>query len=345
MIVFRADGNPAIGLGHIMRCLSIAEAIKRQGGECAFITADSACRDLIAAAGFEWRSLNTDYRRMDDELPILYQQLKSIHADKLIVDSYYVTRAYFEEISTAVPVVYLDDLMRAAHPVSALINYNLSANKDKYRALYQSSNADCPTLYIGTKYAPLRCEFQGHPFKEPRKGVRNVLVLTGGADSEHVALHYLNYLACHPSPFQFHFVIGSMNNDYEELNRLAAGMENAALHCNVRHMYELMSSCDAAVTASGSTLYELSASCVPMVSYVVADNQIGNAEAFEGGGAALYAGDVRKDDRFPEKLDRLLRQLASNGPMRGKLTWNAYALVDGNGADRLADILQQLNYS
>ena len=113
MIVFRADGNPAIGSGHIMRCLSIAEAIRRRGGECAFITADSACGELIAA-GFDWRVLNTDYRRMDYELPALRRQLRSLHARKLVVDSYYVTEGYFEELSNDVPVVYLDDLMRAA---------------------------------------------------------------------------------------------------------------------------------------------------------------------------------------------------------------------------------------
>lgn len=339
MIVFRADGNPAIGSGHIMRCLSIAEAIRRRGGECAFITADSACKALITAAGFAWSSLDTDYRRMDDELPVLRRQLGAIHADKLVVDSYYVTKAYFEEAANDRPVVYLDDLMQAAYPVSALINYNLDASKDRYLKLYQSSKISCPTLYIGTKYAPLRSEFQGHPFKEPGKDVRNVLVLTGGADSEHAALRYLSHLARHPLPFQFHFVIGSMNKDYEELNLLAAGMDNVTLHRNVQRMYELMSSCDAAVTASGSTLYELSASCVPIISYVIADNQLGIAEAFEGHGASLYAGDIRGNDSFPEKLDRLLRQLASDGQMRKRLTRNAYALVDGNGADRLADSL------
>lgn len=343
MIVFRADGNPVIGLGHIMRCLSIAEAIKKRGGECAFITADSACKDIIIAAGFQLGSLDTDYRKMDGEIQILRKWLRSYHAKRLIVDSYYVTREYFEEISNDIPVVYLDDLMRAAYPVSALINYNLFADNDKYFKLYQASKVTCPLLYTGTKYVPLRSEFQGHPQREPHKNVDNVLVLTGGADSEHVALTYLNYLARHPSSFHYHFVIGSMNNDYEELNILAAGMENVILHRNVKRVYKLMSSCDVAITASGSTLYELSASCVPMISYVVADNQIDNAEAVEGAGASLYVGDVRGNDCFPDKLERSLRQLALDGQMRSRLTRNAYAMVDGNGADRLADILMKEN--
>ena len=49
MILFRADGNTKIGMGHIMRCLSIADTFRRNGKDCTFVLADISMQDIISA--------------------------------------------------------------------------------------------------------------------------------------------------------------------------------------------------------------------------------------------------------------------------------------------------------
>ena len=341
MILFRADGNSTIGSGHIMRCLSIADALRDRGKECIFVTAGSEMEDRIRSIGFETRVLGTDYRQMEDELPAMLGILRELVPETLIVDSYYVTSAYFRAIPQDVRTVYIDDLATCAFPTDIVLNYNLFAAEETYRELYKRFDVRCPTLLLGSRYAPLRKEFHNCEARELKERIENVLVLTGGADPGHVALRYLRHLVRSPLQhrFCFHFVLGAMNSDVKEIRNLASGCENIEIHENVSQMYALMSQCDVAISASGSTLYELCACGVPIIAYVLADNQIELARAFQNRGAALFAGDVRENPAFPEAFDRFLEQLDENSELRRRISQAACRLVDGNGAVRIAEVL------
>jgi spore coat polysaccharide biosynthesis predicted glycosyltransferase SpsG len=91
MFYIRADGNSKIGMGHIMRCISVATAVC--GKKPVFITADGGCDKLIRDNGFDNIVLNTDYTQMESELPILGGILKD--DDIILVDSYQVKHRYF----------------------------------------------------------------------------------------------------------------------------------------------------------------------------------------------------------------------------------------------------------
>ncbi len=345
MIIVRADGNSTIGAGHIMRCLSVADVLRDRGATCVFVTAGPEMAEIIRNAGFETRTLGTDYRHMEDELPALKGLLWELKAELLIADSYFVTENYFREFSDVVRTVYIDDLAAAAYHVDMLINYNLFAKEDRYRALYERTGERRPELLIGTEYVPLRREFRDYPFRELRKRIANVLVSTGGADHEHVALRYLQHLAQSEEMrrYRFHFVLGAMNKDAEEIERLAASQKNVEVHRRVTRMYDLMSHCDAAISASGSTMYELCASSVPIISYVLADNQQEIAREFHNRGAALYAGDIRQDRNFAETFDGMLTQIATDYDRRIEMTHIAHDLVDGKGTRRIADAIWTLS--
>ena len=70
-ILFRADGNASIGAGHIMRCLSIGEAARELGLECAYVTADPSFKKVIQDRGFSCMVMNTLYSDMDSEWAVL----------------------------------------------------------------------------------------------------------------------------------------------------------------------------------------------------------------------------------------------------------------------------------
>ena len=97
MIWIRADGNPEIGIGHIMRCVSIADEIKQMGQEICFILADECASGLLQQKGYRYIVLHTAYDCMESEVDVLKQLIYQHKPDLLLVDSYNVTEQYFEE--------------------------------------------------------------------------------------------------------------------------------------------------------------------------------------------------------------------------------------------------------
>ena len=124
MFYIRADGNAKVGMGHIMRCLSIAEAALELGSRPVFISADNDGRTIINGRGVECTVLDTDYTDMESELEKLARILN--REDIILVDSYCVTESYLRSLGEMCKTAYLED-MGKPYPVNLLINYNIYA--------------------------------------------------------------------------------------------------------------------------------------------------------------------------------------------------------------------------
>ena len=356
-ILFRCDGNPVIGAGHMMRCLSIADAASLCW-HILFVTSSNHFEQIITSRGYRCMILHTPYNRkeaeLDQFLPIIYEAEPAC----VIVDSYEVTDRYLRAVGKAcgncgVPGVlaYMDDLLSFAYPVDIL---------------YQSAGVLLPQLLLGTAYAPLRQEFANLPQRVITEEVSSILISTGGADPDHIARKMCQYItdqlsACDnasaagsdPAYAQadragmgqrlrhltFHFVLGAMNSDREQLEALAAPFPGIRLHCNVKQMQRLMSVADLAISAAGSTLYELCAAGTPAVTYVLADNQIAGAQGFERHGVLMSAGDIRQEAGFPQKLLSAALDLAADYERRREISARQKKLVDGGGARRVIEAL------
>ena len=96
-IIIRADGNREIAMGHIMRCLSIADVMKTKA-EVVFVTAGRETEELIRGRGFRNVVFGTDYRDMESELPALGAFLAEYPAQLILTDSYFVTGNYMEAL-------------------------------------------------------------------------------------------------------------------------------------------------------------------------------------------------------------------------------------------------------
>lgn len=348
-LIFRCDGNPSIGSGHIMRCLSIAEAAKEAGCHCLFVTADCTFTQTIESKGHSSLTLNTDYRVMDQEISNFFPILRTYYSGALFVDSYFVTLTYLDALhrtahAVGCKLIYIDDVLEFAYPCDMLLNYNIYGpdKKEAYRTLYQSGDIPLPILLLGTAYAPLRPEFQQLPPRTVHRRAENILISTGGSDSEHMALGLAQAIMQGGEAlqaYQFHFVIGGMNEDADEIRALTASAPNITLHVQVTDMCTLMRQADVAISAAGSTLYELCAVRTPTVTYVLADNQIPGADGFVRHGVMSCAGDVR--DSSPLKLaGKLLEEavkLAEDYDRRVLLSSNMGKVVDGNGARHIME--------
>lgn len=341
MIGIRADGNNKIGLGHIMRCLTIAKALKKQGGDVLFILADETCSELLLQNGFQYCVLNSAYDDLEKETDSLISILREHKIDRLLVDTYYVTPNYLEELRKAVIMIYLDDVNAFAYPVDLLINYNIFAAQEQYS--YTCATDDAKTdvkertmLLSGASYAPVRDEFQEYS-KEAGEEVKDILLSLGGSDAYNLSCKIILRLV-ESGEWNIHTVCGPFNAHKEELKALADKNPGVFVYENVKEMWKLMNKCDLAVSAAGSTMYELSVAGIPVVTFSFVENQRKIAEGFAEKKAAVSAEHYHQDEEeaFLERIERLVCRLTADCGLRKELVNNAKTQVDGRGAERIA---------
>ena len=300
LIYFRTDGNSQIATGHLMRCLSIAQACQTLSLPVCFLVSDEDSASLLKqfdpAGTFPVKILSSAvYNEMEQELPELLSLLSEAPS-LLFIDSYFVTEPYLQAFAGVCPVAYLDDLQLFDYPVDLVINYDVIP--EDMLPSYQAAYTKADQTLLGASYTPLRRQFQ-MDVPAVRPSVKDILITTGGSDPYHFCLNLLSCfqerlssLLAEPD-FHLHILIGSLSKDRELLQELAKELPFLMLHENVSDMATLMASCDLAVSAAGTTLYELCAAGIPAISYTFADNQLPSSLAFASAGAVPCAGDLR----------------------------------------------------
>ncbi len=335
-IVIRADGNADIGVGHLMRCLTIAEQAGGPDG-VAFWCADEGSAALVRDRGYTALVLGTDYRNMLQELPRLETLARELRPGAVIlVDSYFVTEEYLHVLGTYARVYLLEDLPGRVWPVDGVINYNAFADRGFYQQIYRQTGQTV-SLYIGAEYVPLRPQFEGRAC-QVRERARELLVTTGGGDRENIAGKILETIG--DGMCRIHVVSGPYNPHRAWLDSYAADHPWVTVYRQVTHMAELMAQCDLAVTAGGTTVYELCALGVPFVCFSYAENQEALAEYAGTRKVGLYAGKYHQDPAGTlDSIGCLVRLAAADSELRRGMACRARQLVDGQGARRLAEAL------
>lgn len=350
-IYFRTDGNTEIATGHIMRCLAIARACARKGADVKFIVSDEQSLDLIkerfiVPQEFDVHCLNSNYTALPDELPalsaLIMQDKTASDAPRpwIFIDSYYATTSYLLSLRNHFRVAYLDDLRNFDCPVDLIINYDTDKDSVHY------TNAGRKLL--GVQYTPLRRQFACTAYTV-RPAVEHVLLSTGGTDPYAVAEHLLHAIY-RESPdidpaqgaqllqsLQYHILTGSANIRYDALTAYARKHPNVHIHENILDVASLMSSCDLAVSAGGTTLCELCAIGVPAISYLMAENQRTAVETYAGAGLIPYAGDIRSANTpVISSILSFMTYMSQNLSARAKKSQSMRAFLNGTGADQIA---------
>lgn len=341
MIAIRVDGNPQIATGHVMRGLSIANGLKKAGHHPLFIVADDISENLLSQSGFQTVNLHSEWNNLESEISKISGIIQQNNITKLIIDTYSVTEKYLFELNKICKVIYIDDQNAFTYPVSAVVNYNLYAEDMTYLQRYAGTKTK---LILSPQYAPLREEFQNI---EPihRKTVENILITAGGSDTYNAAGQILQKMLT-DNDFQgitIHIVAGKLNPHITELQKLALDNPAIHIHQNVTEMVQLMQSCDLAVTAGGSTMYELCACGIPSVCFSWADNQIPGVEVFSKKGIIPSAGDLRTDkERCIHQILNLLKAYLHDETLRKENTSRMRNVTDGRGVSRLVQEILNL---
>lgn len=348
MLYIRADGNTEIGMGHVMRCLSIAEAVAETDGQPkpVFITADEGCCHLITDRGFQSIVLNTDYRDMISELPQLAKLLNKEN-DIILVDSYQVSVEYYAALGQFAKVACLED-MGEPYPVDLLINYNIYGTQlvANYQKPLGSKEQSCHGRYprqvlLGTEYMPLRKAFQKPSEYVVKDKVTDVTITTGGSDPCFAAASLMDAFLYDSDlsnqKVHWHVISGPFNSFAQQLKSRYQACDNVSVHENVKDMRSLLLKSDVVLSATGSTIYEVSSLGVPMIVFYFAKNQRQGAEALEQMTDIINAGCFASDaGAVTARAVEAMIRCVSRKEYRSLLHEQEKKLVDGKGALRIA---------
>ncbi len=349
-IYIRADGNAKIGMGHLMRCLSVALALKTMGGEVCFLAAEDATAEVVKKAGFPCKVLGTDYRQMETELPVLKRILQCGSGEAVfLVDSYFVTEKYLLALREWGKVTYIDDVNAFPYPVDLIINGNIYGADMDYSACGAHAEAMARTespahaeVLGGVAYAPMKPEFASH------RGERReeyILVTTGGSDPYQLAAKIVDSLLKEPwmKRERIRAVCGRFSQSIEALREMEKTDSRLRILCDVPDMWTAMNGAKFAITAAGSTMQELACLGVPMIGFSFADNQRLAARTWYEQGYSCYGGDYLSlgDAMIPE-ICEAAKRLCGQAKLRDLYSQKLMKLVDGEGSQRIAERLMNL---
>lgn len=334
LIFIRTDANSKIGMGHIMRCLTVARCLLDYGAKIYFLVSDECALDFLREEGIDALCLNTIYCSMTiDEASKIQRLVIQYHADAIIVDSYYTTPAYLAYLRLFIPVIcfYYKELKL---PVDILINYNINYNLKYYQSHYADSTAK---LLLGSKYVPLRKEFINIHYKI-RANVRKVLLMTGGADPCDFMSNFFKHIKNYKIYDEIHFtcISGKYNIHHDRLCSLQNMMENLTVIQTTKNISQLMCQNDIVLSAGGTTLYELCSVGVPTILFSFIDNQIGESQYMKDHKIMAYAGQYGMEC-FWKNLFTILYDLVTNIEIRRSMSEKMQQVVDGKGASRISN--------
>jgi UDP-2,4-diacetamido-2,4,6-trideoxy-beta-L-altropyranose hydrolase len=340
-LFIRADADSKIGTGHVMRCIALAQAWQDQGGVVTFIShcESSALHQRIMSEGFSFIPIKYLHPHPDDLLETLeylkhHSPLTTHHSPNwLVLDGYHFTPDYQKTVREAgIKLLVIDDIGHLQYyHTDVLLNQNIYAPDLKY-------NCDEDTiLLLGTRYALLRREFlkyKGFKRNIPERA-KNILITLGGGDPDNVTLKVmraLNMIRDHD--IEIKVVFGPANPNIESVRKELA-LSSVAFHLleSVDNMTELMVWADVAVSAGGSTCWELGFIGVPNIIIVIAENQKLVAEGLAKADMSVNLGWHNNVD--PTKIAQEIIALLFSAEKRRAMIQKVATNIDGVGARRV----------
>jgi spore coat polysaccharide biosynthesis predicted glycosyltransferase SpsG len=314
-LLIRADADVSIGTGHVMRCLSLAQAWQDAGGRATFAM---AC--TTPAVTERLQDEHIGLVRIDavaggeGDLEQAIGFARAEDASWIVTDGYRFGAHYQGALRKAgVRVLALDDNGGTCFEANFVLNQNFHAHED----LYPDRSANT-RLLLGTEYALLRREFI--PLRGYRRQIpavaRHLVVMMGGSDPNNMTSRVLDAV------------------DRVDVPGLRVLVVVCRLVTNATNMPELIAQADLAVSAAGTICWEFCQLGLPTILLPIAENQIAAARALHAAGVAVLASEAG-----PAAMAQLITRLISSQAERISLSRKARTLVDGRGAERTLSAL------
>ena len=359
-IVFRTDASLDIGTGHVTRCLTLANALRKKGAKCRFIcrASSKAMGERIEQERFEvvfLEELNADEERNSLPGPQLAHAgwlgtdwqtdadqtiaaLGENRPDWLVVDYYALDFRW--EIALRPQcgrIMVIDDLADRKHDCDLLLDQNLVENMERR---YQDLVPENATCLLGPQYALLQSLYaELHPRTPPRIGpVKTILIYFGGADQQNLTGRAIEaFLALNRPDIHLDVVVNPGGQQTQALEQLVQNLPNITLYGFVPSLAYLMLKADLSIGAGGATSWERCCMGLPSIVITLADNQRPIAAEMYQQGLVHWLGDEESVSvsNLKEALDDIVKR-------KDALTeWSirCRTLLEGKGAEQVTAIL------
>ncbi|MFP7231221.1 UDP-2,4-diacetamido-2,4,6-trideoxy-beta-L-altropyranose hydrolase [Bacillus subtilis] len=348
-ILFRTDASIEIGTGHVMRCLTLANALRKKGANITFVcrSLQGHLAEVIREQQFDLIMLPAPQKNVLIPKSTLHSDWLGVpwHVDSaetsraiqdmnkeislLIIDHYAIDINWELEVKKyAKKIMVIDDLADRLHHCDILLDQNLYPHyKERYANLVPKS---CKQ-FLGPEYVLLRDEFYSfQPNNKNRDGsIKKIFVFFGGTDPTNETkkvIHAFKQLNLHD--IELDIVIGNTNTHKNDIESICKKHDFCSFHCQVNHIAELMYNADLAIGAGGTSAWERCYLGLPAIVITVAENQELIAETLDQLGAIQYLGP--KESVKESDIVSSINEMINNPLLLIQMSQKARMLLEGN---------------
>jgi UDP-2,4-diacetamido-2,4,6-trideoxy-beta-L-altropyranose hydrolase len=263
-VLFRVDSSFEIGIGHLMRCLVLADQYKEDNVFFATQNLIGNINQKIVDKGYNLIALT------DGSVDGLIQRIKDLNINMVIFDHYDIDSNFEKEVKilSGVKILSIDDIYKKHH-CDILLNHNIYAEVSKYKGLVP----DFCELRCGKKYPLIRNEFKNVKLKNKSlcKDKKVIFLCLGGTDRNNISLNVLKILA-NFDDIILNLATTSSNKNIKKLLDFSKHHKNIniCINCNIA---ELMSKSDFAIISPSVIVHEVMCMKLPFIAIKTADNQ------------------------------------------------------------------------
>ncbi len=347
---FRVDSAHCMGVGHVMRCIALADGLSKNDWDCHFICKQhkGSIHKIIEQHGHGVSLLDIDSSFIglseyegwvgSTQIDDAKASLSSIKhaANLLIVDHYGLDEVWEKLVKPKVGlIIVIDDLANRAHACDILIDSKYGRLGDDYLDYIDGSTV----LLVGAQYCILRNEFPelidlAKEKRKKTKKIKTILINFGGTDPKGYSELAFDMITNNFSEIDIEIVIGSNHSCLEKFKRNKS--RNIRVHIDTEVMASIILRCDFAIGSYGGSSWERCLLGLPSIGILSADNQKFIARSLHESGASKC---INKEELFDE-LHAILN---------GDFSWwkimsqNAFNICDGKGVSRILSCIEGCN--
>lgn len=335
---FRVDASLKIGLGHLMRCLALSEELTRRGNVCHFLSKieNSELINRIGKFDVNCHKIKPS-ATLKDDVERLIKFSNENDVKWIITDHYGINAEYIQKIKqNNFNVLSIDDTAQIHYYSDIIVNQNIGAEKLVF------SSEKYSKFLLGTKYVMLRDELLQKYKRGSTNKVAKILIMFGGADPDNVALKVLRMLESLNESVQFLVISGLVNPFYNDIKDYSKETDlKITLLKSPKNMAKVYLESDMAISAGGSTCYELVYFGIPNLIITIADNQLHIARELDKEKVGIYLG--KKNEVKAEQFKNKIKSLINDDSLRNNMSQKGRQLVDGKGKRRIVEIMERYN--
>ena len=332
IIGFRVDGSQEIGLGHLFRCMALADSLK--GCKMFFwVKENPAVEAILKQNNVTYLSQNIN---VQSEMDFLLAEAKNKRIDAIIMDLLVYPDGYLEQLKQiGVKLITFHEFEKRLNYSDIAINYNT------FNGFDECNNITSTNTCYGPSYIIIRDGIRKVNPIEISKKVKTILISMGGSDPGGITLKVANALKDLSRKVRIVIHAGPAFKFQTELSSVF-GKDGDAITIkeNVPELAMLMIDSDVAVASGGNTMYELCYLGIPSIIISQNMHQYEFADELDKKGAVKSLGLSKNIGK--NKIRSIVEEVCKSSEERTMMAENAKKIIDGKGVDRIKAKIYQL---